>query len=346
MSQFYKDSIFWIEVDKIKPNPFQPRREFDEAQLKSLSDSIRQYGVLQALVVTRKETQREDGLFVEYELIAGERRLRASRLAGLSVVPCLIKDGDQSDEVKLELAIIENLQREDLNPIDRAIAFRRLVDEFGFKNVAIAAKVGKSKEYVANSMRMLNLPQEMIDAVKNGKITEGHTRPLLMLIERPEEQLTLFKEIMSRRMTVREAEQVARRVAVERSRLKGDMLDHQTREIEERLTESLGTRVMIEKRHETEGGKITIAFFSNDDLKHILATLDKGKEAQAVAEVAPQVQVSEIRPEVTVPVAQENIVVEQPSDPVQILDDRSKEEVNAAENEAEEDLYSIKNFNI
>ena len=121
MSQFYQDSIFWIEVDKIKPNPFQPRRDFDEAALKSLSDSIRQYGVLQALVVTRNEIVKPDGgLAVEYELIAGERRLRASKLAGLREVPCLIKTGEDNNLMKLELAIIENVQREDLNPVDRA----------------------------------------------------------------------------------------------------------------------------------------------------------------------------------------------------------------------------------
>src|SRR5574343_563104 len=127
MSQYYNDSVFWVDLDKIKPNPFQPRREFDQAQLQSLADSIRQYGVLQALVVTRKEVPKPDGgLAVEYELIAGERRLRASKLAGLSQVPVLIKTGDESDLMKLELAIIENIQREDLNPVDRARAFERL----------------------------------------------------------------------------------------------------------------------------------------------------------------------------------------------------------------------------
>jgi ParB/RepB/Spo0J family partition protein len=149
MSQFYNDSIFWVDVDKIKPNPFQPRRDFDEMQLQSLSDSIRQYGVLQALVVTRKEVQRDDGgLSVEYELIAGERRLRASKLAGLSQVPVLIKVGEDVDGnnlMKLELAIIENVQREDLNPVDRARAFQRLADEFGFKHHVIAQKIGKSR---------------------------------------------------------------------------------------------------------------------------------------------------------------------------------------------------------
>ena len=128
MSQFYKDSIFWIEVDKIKPNPFQPRKEFDDEQLRSLANSIRQYGVLQPLVVTRKEVHREDGsMYAEYELISGERRLRASKLAGLLQVPAVIRDGEQSDRMKLELAIIENLQREDLNAIDRARSFKQLV---------------------------------------------------------------------------------------------------------------------------------------------------------------------------------------------------------------------------
>src|ERR1700733_9058794 len=143
MSQFHNDSIFWIEVDKIQPNPFQPRKEFDTTQLQALSDSIRQYGVLQALVVTRKEIAKEDGgLAVEYELIAGERRLRASKLAGLSQVPVLIKVGDEGNSLmKLELAIIENVQREDLNPVDRARAFKQLAVDFGFKHAKIAEKI-------------------------------------------------------------------------------------------------------------------------------------------------------------------------------------------------------------
>src|ERR1700733_10184756 len=203
MSQFHNDSIFWIEVDKIQPNPFQPRKEFDTTQLQSLSDSIRQYGVLQALIVTRKEIAKDDGgLAVEYELIAGERRLRASKLAGLSQVPVLIKTGHEgNDLMKLELAIIENIQREDLNPIDRARAFERLSKEFGFKHLAIATKVGKSREYVSNSLRLLALPEVMQDALGQGKISERHARPLMMLGDRPQEQNTLFKEIMFRKLT-------------------------------------------------------------------------------------------------------------------------------------------------
>jgi ParB family transcriptional regulator, chromosome partitioning protein len=155
---FQGDSIFWVEVEKIVPNPFQPRREFDEQKLQELAESVRMYGILQPLTVTRNEIQREDGTFyTEYELIAGERRLRASKLAGLSQVPVIIREGEDSEQEKLELAIIENLQREDLNAVDRALAFRQLADVFGLSHTQVAKKVGRSREYVSNSIRLLAL---------------------------------------------------------------------------------------------------------------------------------------------------------------------------------------------
>jgi ParB family chromosome partitioning protein len=206
MMQNYTNSIFWVETDKIKPNPYQPRREFDERALVDLADSIRQYGVLQPLVVTRNEIEKPDGLAVEYELIAGERRLRASRIAGLPQVPVIIRSGAEDAKVKLELAIIENLQREDLNPIDRAWAFMRLHSEFGFTHAEIGKKMGKSREYVSNSLRLLALPQDIMTALAERKISEGHTRPLMMLSDRPDEQTTLFKEIVIKKLSVREAE--------------------------------------------------------------------------------------------------------------------------------------------
>lgn len=154
---FESNSIFWVEVDKVRPNPYQPRTEFDEARLKDLSDSIRQYGVLQPLVVTRHEEQKEDGgIATYYELIAGERRLRASKMAGLREVPVVIRSNEESERTKLELAIIENLQREDLNAIDRARAFQRLAQEFKLNMVEIGKKIGKSREYVSNSLRLLS----------------------------------------------------------------------------------------------------------------------------------------------------------------------------------------------
>lgn len=265
------DSIFWVEVDRIKPNPYQPRRTFDEAALASLSESIRQYGVLQPLTVTRKEIERPgEGIYVEYELIAGERRLRASKLAGIAQVPVVIRTSEDSDRMKLELAIIENLQREDLNPVDRAKAFQRLVDEFSLKHVEVAKRVGKSREYVSNTLRILTLPQAIIDALQNGQISEGHTRPLLMLAGKAEEQKTLFDEIVLRHLTVRDAEALARRVAIERVRNKG-ALPPDLMAMERELTEKLGTRVRIEKKN--EGGKLTIDFFSAEDLEHLKALL-------------------------------------------------------------------------
>src|ERR1700684_690311 len=193
------DSIFWVEVDRIKPNPFQPRKTFDKASLQSLAESIRSYGVLQPLTVTRKEIEKpEEGIAVEYELIAGERRLRAAKLAGIREVPVVIRTSEDSDRMKLELAIIENLQREDLNPVDRALAFQRLAVDFGLKHAEIGKRVGKSREYVSNTLRILSLPQEIQAALAAGEISEGHTRPLLMLIDRAEEQKTLFTEIVTK----------------------------------------------------------------------------------------------------------------------------------------------------
>ena len=280
------ESIFWIEVDKIKPNPFQPRREFNEDRLRDLSDSIRQYGVLQPLVVTRNEIVREDGsIYSEYELIAGERRWRASKLAGIAQVPAVIRSGEQTDKMKLELAIIENLQREDLNPVERARAFDKLANEFSLRHQDIAKRVGKSRVYVTNTMRILNLPEEMVAALSAGEINEGHTRPILMLIDRPEEQKTLFQEIMQKRMSVREAENVARKIAYERIRNKSYLPDPAIAEMETKLTEELGTRVQIEKKQ--VGGKVVIDFITTDDLHLILDLLSKKPPVAILAEGEP-----------------------------------------------------------
>jgi len=268
MSQFQNNSIFWVEVEKIKPNPYQPRREFDENRLKDLAESIRMYGVLQPLTVTRQEVHREDGLAVEYELIAGERRWRASRLAGIAQVPVIIRSGPEDAKIKLELAIIENLQREDLNPIDRAKAFQQLADEFGFTHAEIAKKVGKSREYVSNTIRLLQLPEDIQQALVEGRISEGHTRPLGMLKDRPDEQMTVFKEVMLKKLTVRETETIARKIAHDRVRKKNREVDPEVVKMEKRLSETLGTRVQIEPRE--VGGKLVIDYFSPEDLQHII----------------------------------------------------------------------------
>lgn len=338
MSNLYSNSIFWIDTDKIKPNPYQPRREFDEARLRDLSDSIKQYGVLQPLTVSRVEKEKEDGgLSTEYELIAGERRLRAAIMAGVSQVPVIIRTGDTS-MMKLELAIIENLQREDLNVVDRAQAFLRLANEFKFTHSDIAKKVGKSREYVSNSLRILSLPEEMLRALAEGKISEGHTRPLLMMVDHPEEQNVLFKEIVYKKITVREAERLARKIAFDRVRKKELMPDPEIAEIEEEFQDKLGTRVHIDRKE--LGGQIKIDFFSVEDLRTILESINKSVQQNQSADVPTKAgmlenYIKENGFEQEATKTMENIE-ERP------IDDRSKDE----KNEEESKLYDISNFSI
>ncbi len=300
------DSVFWIEVDKIVPNPYQPRREFDEAALKALAESIRQYGILMPLVVSRVDVERADGgLGSQYELIAGERRLRASKLIGLKAVPAVIKPVE-SDRMKLELAIIENLQREDLNAIDRAKAFQQLVEEFGMSHGEVGEKVGRSRESVSNSIRLLLLPEAIQNAIVSKEITEGHARALLMLSDRPQEQDTLFKEIVLKKTSVRMVEQLARRIATDKVR-KHDKTPEMI-EIEKSLTETLGTRVLIENR--PNGGRLLIEFFSPEDLSNIVSAL--------AAETGQKV------------IAAEELPVES----------------EVAPKAADDDIYSVKNFSV
>jgi ParB family chromosome partitioning protein len=282
---FQGDSIYWVEVEKVVPNPFQPRHEFDEQKLRELGESIRMYGVLQPLTVTRKEVQREDGTFYsEYELIAGERRLRASKLAGVSQVPVIIRDGEQTEQEKLELAIIENLQREDLNAVDRALAFKQLAEQFKLSHVQVAQKVGRSREYVSNSIRLLALPENILEAVKAGSITEGHARTLLMLNDRPEEQQVVFEEAQLKKLSVRDVEKIARGIATEKIRKKTLInTDTELMEMEKKFTETLGTRVQI---HKTDfGGRLAIDYFTVEDLETILSRI-KEEEAEAAQQSA------------------------------------------------------------
>lgn len=355
-----EQNIFWIETDKIIPNPYQPRREFDQDRLKELSDSIRQYGVLQPLVVSRMETMNEDGgVKVEYELIAGERRLRASKLAGIKQVPVVVRTGDDS-KAKLELAIIENLQREDLNAVERAQSFQRLADEFKLTWADVGRKVGKSREYVSNTVRILMLPQDILDALSKGQISEGHTRPLLMLIDRPQEQMTLFKEMMIRKMTVREAEQIARRIAYEKVRKKDHFMTPDVVDMEEKLAETLGTRVQIEPRE--RGGRIWIDYFSHEELLALSVAIRKAGEAKThkgmfdklkeedmetlKEEAASPREVKPVTDEEFTHLKKEDVAEQAMAESVApqavAVDDRSANEVKA--DESEEDLYSVKNF--
>jgi ParB family transcriptional regulator, chromosome partitioning protein len=328
------DSIFWVEVERIHPNPYQPRKEFDEARLKALAESIRQYGVLQPLVVTRSEKEKSDGgLQTTYELIAGERRLRASKLIGLKEVPVVIRAGEETDRMKLELAIIENLQREDLNAIDRAKAFQLLVTEFTLSHGEIAAKVGRSREFISNSIRLLGLPEEIQNAVVNKDLTEGHARALLMLSHKPEEQQTVFKEIVLKKTSVRIAEQLVRRIAQDKIR-KHDKTP-EVMQLEKSLTETLGTRVVIENR--PQGGRVLIEFFSPEDLSHIVAAIAAQQEHDLAFEEkqAAETPVEDVSS--TEPASSPNVTMlsEQPA----VAPVPQKEE-------KEDELYSVRDFTV
>jgi len=327
MSNLYSNSIFWIDTDKIKPNPYQPRRDFDEDKLENLSQSIKQYGVLQPLVVSRIEVEKEDGgIMTEYELIAGERRLRAARLARVTQVPVIIRVGDTS-MMKLELAIIENLQREDLNAVDRARAFFRLTNEFKFTHNEVAKKMGRSREYVSNTLRILALPEEVLNAISQGKITEGHTRPILMLADHPEEQIVLFKEILYKKITVREAEKLSRKIAFDRVRKKEFMPDPEIVELEEEFQDKLGTRVHIDRS--AMGGQIKIDFFSTEDLRTILTMINKSEiEKKPIEMLENHIA--------------KNTPTEEAEEAVEPIDDRTKNEIQ----EDDKNLYDISNFSI
>jgi ParB family chromosome partitioning protein len=334
------DSVFWVEVDRIQPNPYQPRREFDDERLRSLAESIRQYGVLQPLVVTRTDIERADGgLQSVYELIAGERRLRASKLIGLREVPVVIRVGEQTDHMKLELAIIENLQREDLNAIDRAKALAQLAQEFGLTHPEIGAKIGRSREFVSNSIRLLSLPEHVQGAVVNRELTEGHARALLMLSSRPEELDTLFKEILLKKTSVRMVEQLARRIAQDKIRKHNKTPEMM--ELEKSLTETLGTRVIIESR--PQGGRVLIEFFSPEDLSNIVVSIAAQQETHA----QDMLQAEGITRRESAPQYPPNTTQVFPNTSQVILEEVSvPEAVIPQEVSVEEDIYSVSNFSI
>lgn len=267
-------AIFQIEIEKIKPNPHQPRKDFDEETLKDLAASIREVGILQPLVVTKVEKETSTGTDVEYVLIAGERRLMAAKLLGLERVPAIVRRVDFERE-RLTMAIVENLQREDLNPIETARAFSRLQDEFGLTQREIATRLGKSREAIANSVRLLDLPAYIQGALSRGEITETHGR-LLLAVSDPATQKKLFDDLLVNRLTTRELkERVRPRTAHGGSGLRGELgLPPEMRMIQEELTSKLGAPVKIEKKNLSGSGKITITFFSEEELKGIVSKLE------------------------------------------------------------------------
>ncbi len=269
------ESIFQIEVEKIEPNPGQPRRVFDQAALQDMAHSIREFGILQPLVVTKIEKETPTGIDISYQLIAGERRLMAAKILGLRLVPAIVRKVGLERE-KLELAIIENIQRENLNPLETARAFQRLQEEFRMTQREIAAKMGKSREVVANTVRLLDLPMYVQDALGNGELSESHAR-MLLAIDDPGAQKRLFDEILQNGLTTRDVKERVKAMTSPRPyhhHLTSENLPPEVKAMQETLSQSLGAPVEIQKTP-TNNGKITITFYSQEELENILKRLGK-----------------------------------------------------------------------
>jgi len=248
-----------LDITRIIPNPHQPRKNFNPEKLQELSDSIKQHGILQPIVVSKNGNQ--------YEVIAGERRLQAAKLAGLSKIPAILREA--TDQQKLELAVIENIQRHDLNPVEEAKSYAKLVQEFGLKQEAVADKVGKSRSAVANKLRLLSLPVEIQKSIIDGKITEGHAKAILA-IENPEKQRALFELILKSNLTVRQTEDKTREISV-RTHKRFVSKDPEIKKMEDDLVAKLGTKVRVSKAG--NGGRIIIDYYSKEELDNLISKI-------------------------------------------------------------------------
>lgn len=255
--------VLLISLDEITPNPRQPRVNFDPDKLRELADSILEHGVIQPLVVTPTD----DG--AGYQIIVGERRWQAARLAGLDTVPAVVRD--VTDQDQLVIALIENLQRTDLNPLEAADGFKQLADDFKLSHEAIAMRVGKSRTAISNSLRLLKLSAGVRDALQKDKISEGHARALLGL-PTAQAQTAALQTILKRNLNVRQTEDLVRRLSGERRRKRSaPQPSPEIVDIEEKLRQSLGTRVTLKKG--PRGGSIVIRFFSDEELDALINRL-------------------------------------------------------------------------
>ncbi|MBI5306286.1 ParB/RepB/Spo0J family partition protein [Candidatus Wolfebacteria bacterium] len=272
-----KDAIFHIEVDKIKSNPFQPRVNFDEESLKELAASIREFGVIQPIIVVKNEIENETGTQVEYQLIAGERRLKASKIAGLERIPAIVKKISKKAD-QMEMAIVENLQRADLDSIETARAYARLSDEFGLTQREIAARLGKSRETIANSIRLLNLPTEIQNALAEGKINESQGR-LILSIADVSQQMDVYKDLLFNNLSVRELKnKIRRKIEAGNQEVPqtASKVDQEMNHLQEQLIELLGAPVKIDPPAGGSGeeGKIVISFYSSEEIKGIIEKIN------------------------------------------------------------------------
>jgi len=244
-----------IPVDAIRPNPWQPRTHFDEQELEELAESIRAHGVLQPVLVS----QQRDGTF---QLITGERRWRAVQLTGMATVPAVVKEA--TPQASLEMALVENIQRRDLNPLEEAHAFRQLIEEHGMTQEQLGQRIGKSRVAVSNSLRLLHLPEPVREALARAEISEGHARAILMA-NGETQRLRLLERVLAEHLSVRETEALAREMNAARQRAAQALPDPDVVRLEDEFRQALGTRVRLVKGR--RGGRLVIHFFSEDELQ-------------------------------------------------------------------------------
>jgi ParB family transcriptional regulator, chromosome partitioning protein len=256
-----------VPVEEIVPNPRQPRTQMDDLELQGLAESIREHGILQPLVVSH------DPQSGRYILIAGERRLRASRLAGLETVPVILRQA--SDQQRLELALIENVQRADLTPLETAEAYHHLIDEFGMTHEEVAQRVGKSREAVTNTHRLVRLPDEIKDGLAQGLITEGHARALLSLEAHPTALLEVYRTVVRGKLSVRQTEALVKELSSRQPRTRRVRNDvpAEIAEMEDELRRYLGTRIKL--RYGKDGGSLTIYYFSDEEFNDMISKILK-----------------------------------------------------------------------
>lgn len=255
-----KGKILQLKPEQIGLNPMQPRKNFNEHQLNELVQSIKQYGIIQPLIVTQKNGK--------YELIAGERRLRAAKILNLLAVPAIIRQADEQQ--KLELALVENLQREDLNSIETAIAYRKLIDEFNLSQEQLSSRVGRSRPVITNTLRFLNLPEEIQLALITGKITEGHAK-IIVGLETEAQQFALYKKILLNKMSVDQSLKETRVMGgTKQARIK---INYADKDKEFAFRQFFGTKAEIKRKG--KGGEVIIYFYSDEELGEIVAKIKK-----------------------------------------------------------------------
>ena len=262
-----KDVVL-LKTSMIEPNKDQPRKTFDEEKIAELAESIKQYGIIQPIIVSKKDDY--------YQIIAGERRWRAAKKAGIKEVPVVVKD--YSDREIAEISLIENIQREDLNPIEEALSYKQLIEEYHLTQEELAQRVSKSRTVITNAMRLLKLHKDVQKMLVNGDISAGHARALLAL-EDPKQQLQIAKEIKEKNLSVRETEDLIKTLNEKKpsakKKEKDDGMGFIYRDLEKKMTAALGTKVKI-KRKDKGKGKIEISYFSEDELDRLYGIINKG----------------------------------------------------------------------